>query len=135
METASPIFTLFVIEDNRTESMLLQLALSEIKNLSIKAFSTARELLQHLPERPDIILVDLILPDMSGIDLIKKIRAFDPKIRIVVVSAQRDMDLLAEVQSMGVFNYLVKSESCLTYLHQVISELVVLLQYYRSRSN
>lgn len=127
------LFKLFVIEDNRTESMLLQLALSEIKNLIIQSFSTASQLLEHLPEQPDIVLVDLILPDMSGIELIKKIQAFNPDIRIVVVSAQRDMDVLAEVQALGVFNYLVKSEMCLTYLHKVISELLVLLQYYRSQ--
>lgn len=125
-------FKLFVIEDNRTESMLLQLALSEIKNLTIKTFPTATQMLEHLPEYPDIVLVDLILPDMSGIDLIKKIQAYNSQIRIVVVSAQRDMDVLAEVQSLGVFNYLVKSEMCLTYLHQVISELIVLMSYYRN---
>jgi DNA-binding NtrC family response regulator len=131
--TATHPFRLFVIEDNRTESMLLQLALSEIKNLIIKTFPTATQMLEHLPEQPDIVLVDLILPDMSGIELIKKIQAYNPHIRIVVVSAQRDMDVLAEVQSLGVFNYLVKSEMCLTYLHQVISELIILMNYYRSQ--
>ncbi|MCS7017521.1 MAG: response regulator [Cytophagales bacterium] len=127
------LFKLFVIEDNRTESMLLQLALSEIKHLHIQTFSTAGQLLEHLSEQPDIVLVDLILPDMSGVELIKKIRAFNPHIRVVVVSAQRDMDVLAEVQALGVFNYLVKSEMCLTYLHQVISELIILLQHYRTQ--
>ncbi|WP_250632278.1 response regulator [Rhodoflexus caldus] len=131
--TATHPFRLFVIEDNRTESMLLQLALSEIKNLTIKTFPTATQMLEHLPEQPDIVLVDLILPDMSGIELIKKIQAYNPHIRIVVVSAQRDIDVLAEVQSLGVFNYLVKSEMCLTYLHQVISELIILMNYYRSQ--
>lgn len=126
-------FKLFVIEDNRTESMLLQLALSEIKNLTIKTFPTATQMLEHLPEHPDIVLVDLILPDMSGIDLIKKIQAYSAQIRIVVVSAQRDMDVLAEVQSLGVFNYLVKSEMCLTYLHQVVSELIILMNHHRSQ--
>jgi len=126
-------FKLFIIEDNRTENMLLQLALSDIKNLTIKSFPTATQMLNHLPEQPDIVLVDLILPDMSGIDLIKKIRVHNPSTRIVVVSAQRDMDVLAEVQALGVFNYLVKSEVCLTYLNQVISELIVLMNYYRNQ--
>jgi len=126
-------FKLFIIEDNRTENMLLQLALSDIKNLIIKSFPTATQMLNHLPEQPDIVLVDLILPDMSGIDLIKKIRVHNPSTRIVVVSAQRDMDVLAEVQALGVFNYLVKSEVCLTYLNQVISELIVLMNYYRNQ--
>ncbi len=131
--TANHPFRLFVIEDNRTENMLIHLALSEIKNLTIKTFSTATQMLEHLPEQPDIVLVDLILPDMSGIELIKKIQAYNPRIRIVVVSAQRDIDVLAEVQSLGIFNYLVKSEMCLTYLHQVISELIILMNYYRSQ--
>ncbi|WP_448518446.1 response regulator [Rhodoflexus sp.] len=136
MQSATqPSFKLFVIEDNRTESMLLQLALSEIKNLDVKTFTTAEQLLAHLSEQPDIVLVDLILPDMDGIELIRRIQSASPDSRIVVVSAQRDMDVLAEVQALGVFNYLVKSEMCLTYLHRVISELLILIRHYRTQTS
>jgi DNA-binding NtrC family response regulator len=124
-----PSFKVFVIEDNRTESMLLRLALSEVGNLEIKTFANATSMLKEITEKPHIAIIDLNLPDMSGLELIKKIKVQSPETRMVVVSAQRDMDVLAKVQEEGVFNYLVKSEACLTYLSHVIEELLIVIRH------
>ncbi len=120
---------LFVIEDNRTEGMLFRLALGSIPNLEIKHFATGRDLLNNLKHKPDIILVDLMLPDISGFDLIREVRTYHPEIRIVVASAQRDIDLIAKIQEQGVYNYLIKSESCLSYLQDVIRDLLIVMDY------
>ncbi len=122
-------YKLFLIEDNRTEGLLLQLALSGIDNLELQTFSLGQKLLDALVQKPDIVIVDLNLPDINGLTLIRKIKAFDPTIRMVVVSAQRDMDVLAQVQAEGVYNYLMKSEACLVYLNRVIKELLIVMKH------
>lgn len=122
-------YKLFVVEDNRTEGMLLQLALAEIENLEIRTFPNGQAMLDRLNENPIIAIVDLILPDMSGIELIKKIKAENENIRIVVVSAQRNIDLIADLQAQGIYNYLIKSEACLTYLHDVIADLLIIIKH------
>jgi DNA-binding NtrC family response regulator len=124
-----PNHKLFVIEDNRTEGMLLLLALSGMEELEVKIFPSAKEMLSHLDEQPDICVVDLNLPDMPGMDLIRRIKEYDPHIRTVVVSAQRDVDVIAQAQAEGIYNYLVKSEVCLTYLSRVIDDLLVVLKH------
>ena len=118
---------IFVIEDNKTEGMLLKLCLSSISNVTITNYSKGIDLLNNLNENPDIVIADLMLPDISGIDLIKKIIEYNPKINVIVVSAQRDIDVVAKVQELGVYNYLVKSETCIEYLQKVISNLITLL--------
>lgn len=120
---------IFLIEDNRTEGMLLKLSLGSIKDIAITSFSKGKDLLDSLNQDPDIVIVDLMLPDISGQELIKIISEYDPKIRMVVVSAQRDIDMVAKIQEMGVYNYLVKSEGCIQYLNQVIEELIIVLDY------
>lgn len=122
-------YKIFVIEDNRTEGMLLQLALAEMENLEIRTFPNAQSMLERLHENPIIAIVDLVLPDMSGIELIKKIKAQNENIRIVVVSAQRNIDLIADLQAQGIYNYLIKSEACLTYLHDVIADLLIIIKH------
>jgi DNA-binding NtrC family response regulator len=122
-------YKLFVIEDNRTEGMLLQLALAEIEELEMRTFPTAEAMLDRLYENPAIAIVDLILPDMSGLDLIKKIKAQNENVKIVVVSAQRSIDVIAELQAEGIYNYLIKSEACLNYLHDVIEDLLIIIKH------
>ncbi len=118
---------IFVIEDNKTEGMLLKLCLSSISNISISNFATGRELLDNLDQNPEIVIADLMLPDITGIELIKKIKEYNPDINIIVVSAQRDIDVVAKTQELGVYNYLVKSETCIEYLQNVINNLITLL--------
>lgn len=120
---------IFLIEDNRTEGMLLKLSLGSIENLTITTFSKGRDLVDNLNANPDIVIVDLMLPDISGYELINIISEYDPNIKIVVVSAQKDIDLIAKIQEKGVYNYLVKSEACIQYLHQVIEDLIIVMDH------
>ncbi|OFX73888.1 MAG: hypothetical protein A2X12_02835 [Bacteroidetes bacterium GWE2_29_8] len=120
---------IFIIEDNRTENMLLKLAISSINNIEIKGFALGADLLNDLDKKPDIVIADLNLPDISGFDLIKTIKAYDEQIKIVVVSAQRDIDIIMKVQAMNVCNYIVKSESCLQYLSRVIEDIIIVESY------
>ncbi len=119
----------FLIEDNRTEGMLLKLSLNSIENVEITTFSKGKELLENLTKNPDIVIVDVMLPDISGYELIKIIKEYDANIRMVVVSAQKDLELIAKIQELGVYNYLVKSEACIQYLHQVIEDLLIVMEH------
>lgn len=125
---------IYVIEDNKTEGMLLMLCLGAINNIYIKNFTHGLDLLNGLHEKPHIVLVDMMLPDISGEELISKIRNKYPEIEIIVVSAQKDIDLIARVQEMNVYNYIVKSEACMEYLKKTIEDLIFLIDFkYKSR--
>src|SRR6202790_5860375 len=73
------------------------------------AAATGAEALEQLVElRPDVLLVDLQLPDMSGFDLIKKIRDKSPKARIIVLSSHEgDVDIQRALEA-GAQGYVVK---------------------------
>ncbi|MEO0141476.1 MAG: response regulator [candidate division WOR-3 bacterium] len=58
--------------------------------------------------KPDVVTMDLVMPDMSGIDAIKEIMASDPKARIVVVSAMGQQSLVSEAMSSGAKDFIVK---------------------------
>jgi DNA-binding NarL/FixJ family response regulator len=127
-------YKVFVIEDNRTEGMLLQLALSEIPDLEVKTYSSASAMLKDIALQPTIAIIDLNLPDMSGLELIRQLKNQSPQTRMVVVSAQRDIEVLAQVQAEGVFNYLVKSEACLAYLSTVVAELLIIIEHKKTQN-
>ncbi len=68
--------------------------------------SQAISLYQQL--KPDLVTMDLVIPDMSGIDAIKEIIKIDPKARVVVVSAMGQQNLVSEAMRSGARDFVVK---------------------------
>ena len=58
--------------------------------------------------RPDIVITDIKMPRLSGLDLVKKIRLKDPETPIVVTSAYTDQDFLLASIKLSLVEYLVK---------------------------
>lgn len=59
--------------------------------------------------RPDIILMDLMLPGMSGLDAIRRIRALDPTAQVVVLTMHSDRRLCAEAVAAGASAFISKA--------------------------
>jgi len=60
--------------------------------------------------RPDLVLLDIYLPDLSGLEVLRKFResSADYPVDVIVISAARDVDTLRTALRGGVFQYLVK---------------------------
>ncbi|MFA6924382.1 MAG: response regulator [Bacteroidales bacterium] len=127
--------TIFLIEDNRTENILLKLSLNSFKNIKVHTFVNGHELLNSINLNPDIVIVDLNLPDIQGYELIKLIKEYSSGIYIVVVSSQKDIEVIAKTQELGIFNYIVKNEGCLKHLKTIIQDILVLIDYKESKQS
>jgi DNA-binding NarL/FixJ family response regulator len=57
---------------------------------------------------PDVVLLDLGLPDRSGIDVITRLSSELPRTRVIVVTASHSVDLVASAMSAGAYGYLTK---------------------------
>lgn len=69
----------------------------------------AVELVREL--RPDVALLDVALPGMSGIEVARALRSLDGEIRVVILSAYDDHAYLIEALDAGVAGYLLKTVS------------------------
>ena len=58
--------------------------------------------------RPDLVLLDVYLPDMTGLEVLKRLRASGPPVDVVVISAARDVESIRSALHGGVLHYLVK---------------------------
>ena len=80
----------------------------EISNYSFQIASNAEQgILKAASYNPDVIILDLGLPDMDGIEVIKKVRSFSC-VPIIVVSARIDNDDKIEALDAGADDYLTK---------------------------
>jgi len=66
----------------------------------------ALELLESL--QPDVVFADVRLPGMSGLDLLKRIREFDPVLPVIVLTAYGSIEGAVEAMKLGAFDYVKK---------------------------
>ena len=81
---------ILVIEDDKAIQNLLKIALKQ-ENHTVAAVRTAREGIDYVVKNiVDLIVLDLGLPDMDGINVVETVRGFSENLPIIVVSARDD---------------------------------------------
>ncbi|HXD01301.1 MAG TPA: response regulator transcription factor [Verrucomicrobiae bacterium] len=89
----------------------------------ISAYSSAKEALQHLPtDRPDVVLMDIHMKGMDGIECVERLKLSVPEIQIVMLTVYEDTDQIFKALSVGASGYLLKRLSP-TKLLQAIREV------------
>jgi two-component system chemotaxis response regulator CheY len=58
--------------------------------------------------RPDLVTLDLVMPEMGGLDALRQIRAEDPEARVVIVTALDQREMVAEAIGAGALDFIVK---------------------------
>jgi len=70
--------------------------------------------------RPDVILLDLQMPGLNGLEVMKRIQTVDPKPVVIVVTADADTDVAAQAMTQGAFSYVPKPFD-LQYLDHLVA--------------
>jgi two-component system, NtrC family, response regulator AtoC len=103
-------FKIFVVEDSEWYNKLLVYTLSLNPDYEIKSFFNGNDFLQCLHESPDIVTLDYRLPDMTGLELLNKIRQENSEAQVILISEQSDIDMVVTLLKMGVVDYITKSD-------------------------
>jgi two-component system response regulator AtoC len=100
--------TVLIVDDERTLARAVKAFLAEYGYETEVApdAEQALDLLERL--RPDVVFSDVRLPGMSGIDLLQRIREFDPAIPVVMMTAYGTIEGAVEAVKLGAFDYLKK---------------------------
>ena len=100
-------YTILVVEDDKPVRTLITTTLKANGYRFIEALTGEEAILQATSHNPDIILLDLGLPDMDGVEIIRKVRSWS-NVPIIVISARsEDSDKIGALDS-GADDYLTK---------------------------
>ena len=102
--------TLLIVEDSDDARYFMRLALEQLGYLIVEAENGAVAVEIAQRERPDIILMDLSLPILDGIEATEKIRASDGlrDVPIIAVTAHQETDFRVEAKAAGFDAYVTK---------------------------
>ncbi|MDM8535790.1 response regulator [Desulfobacterales bacterium HSG17] len=100
-------YTIYLIDDEPSICKGISFALKKIYR--IKTFSDAESAIDLMQkEMPDLVLLDISLPGMNGIQALEKIRYICPDTLVIMVSAHDDEKTVASAMTKGAQNYLFK---------------------------
>jgi len=106
---ACDALSLLYVEDNPVNAMLVRELVGLRPNTVLHVATDGRSgidaVLQHLP---DLVLVDMQLPDMDGHELLRHLRARQPELRVVALSANAMPDAMQKARAAGFDDYWTK---------------------------
>lgn len=100
--------TLLIVDDDPLILKCFKIAFPESQVRLFTARTAAEGLKSFTDNRPDTVLLDVRLPDQSGLELFKQIRALDPKVPVILMTGHTTAETAIEAMRLGAFDYLSK---------------------------
>ncbi len=116
------IESVFIVEDNQLFSMLLEHNLKEKFKLRINSFTSGEDCLKNLNLKPDLIVLDYFLKGMNGMITLMEIKKINPKIPVVVISSQSNMQTALDFIKLGAMDYFEKKDNPIKKIMDIVSK-------------
>ncbi|MCJ7766170.1 MAG: response regulator [Thiovulaceae bacterium] len=100
--------TALVVEDEKVANELLSSTFKNFFSSVNSAFNGKDALEMYKKFNPDIVFVDIIMPEMDGIELARRIREINPSQIVIVISASNDIQKISETIEIGVNSFIQK---------------------------
>jgi two-component system nitrogen regulation response regulator GlnG len=99
---------ILIIDDDRSVRRLIAKTFDE-SDVEVVSAASAEEALRRLPETaPDAVLLDILLPEVSGLEVFERIRAADAKLPVIFITSLDSSETAIKAMTLGAFDYLLK---------------------------
>ncbi len=103
-------FKIYAVEDDPVFAKMLKYVLTLDPEHEVELFDNGLDLMDNLHHRPALITIDYSLPDMSGEDLLKRVKYQFPEIPVIIISAQERIKTAVKLLKAGAYDYITKDE-------------------------
>lgn len=116
-------FKIFLVDDDLFSLSLYEQSLRNLGYTDITPFQSGTDCLNQLIQKPQVIFLDHNLDHLSGFEILKKIKRFDPNMYVVMVSGQEDMQKALDSLRYGAFDYLIKGQNEVEKMKTVLERI------------
>ena len=103
---------IFIVDDHRVVIEGIKSALQEHPEFEVVGEAIdGLEAVEFVKSfSPDIVIMDISMPNLNGVEAVKQIKQFSPEIRIVIYSMYSDKELVIDLFRIGIFAYVLKDD-------------------------
>ncbi len=98
----------FIVDDEESISKMLLHWVKNQWNYNCKTFINGTDALNALSENPDLVLLDIMLPDINGNEVLSRIKSKNDQLPVIMLSAQGSVEVAIESLRLGAFDYFPK---------------------------
>ena len=102
-------FKIFLVDDDHFCLNLYEQHLINLGHTDVTTFDNGTACLNSLTKNPEIIFLDHNMDVLTGFELLKKIKRYDPNIYVVMISGQENMKTAIDALKYGAFDYIIKN--------------------------
>ncbi len=111
--------SILVVDDDPDVLEATSLMLAEF-GYEVRSASSAADAIEKLKtDNIDVVVTDIVMPEVSGITLLAKVHDIDPKIPVILMTAYADMEKVIDALKMGAFDFIIKPFSLELLVHSV----------------
>lgn len=115
---------IFVVDDEETYRTLLRYKIQQnAPEAEIQVFENGESVLNVIDENPDLVLLDIMMPGIDGIETLKRIKKFNPMLNVVMVSAGNTLESAVDAMKHGANDYLTKGTDDMVKLDRILQNL------------
>jgi len=110
-QTSGEVATVLVVDDSAFDRHLVGQLLQSLDDVRVVSACNGREGLEAIArEAPSVILTDLIMPDIDGLELVRRVRAEHPEICVILMTAFGSEEVAMRTLRAGAANYIPKKD-------------------------
>ncbi len=117
-------FKFFIVDDDIFCANVYQQYLKNMNYSDITYYSNGNDCLINLNQSPDIIFLDHNMEDITGFEVLKKIKRYNHNIYVVMVSGQENIKTAVDALKYGAFDYVIKDNNVCDKMTQVIDKII-----------
>ena len=98
----------YIVDDEQAISKLLSFWVKDKWGYDVEVFNNSEAMLKKMSSKPDLVLLDIMLPGLDGIETLKRIKQIDENLPVIMLSAQGSIEVAVESLRFGAFDYFPK---------------------------
>ena len=98
----------YIVDDEQAISKLLSFWVKDKWGYDVEVFNDSEAMLKKMSAKPDLVLLDIMLPGLDGIETLKRIKQIDENLPVIMLSAQGSIEVAVESLRFGAFDYFPK---------------------------